>query len=45
VDAERVTLRTYDPNWPDRDDVALTVDAMGVRQSTGEPVFGLLLLD
>jgi hypothetical protein len=45
MDAEGVTLRTYDPNWPDRDDVALSVDAMGVRQSTGEPVFGLLLLD
>jgi hypothetical protein len=40
-----MTLRIYDPNWPDRDDVTLTVDATGIRQSTGEPLFGLLLLD
>lgn len=40
-----VTLRIYDPNWPDRDDVALTLDSAGLRQSTGEGLFGLLLLD
>jgi hypothetical protein len=33
------------PNWPDRDDVSITVDAAGIRQSTGEVLFGLLLLD
>lgn len=40
-----VTLRIYDPNWPDRDDVMLTLDGTGIRQSTGEPLFGLLRLD
>jgi hypothetical protein len=39
------TLRIYDPNWPGRDDVTITVDADGIRQSTGEVLFGLLLLD
>lgn len=41
---DAVTLRIYDPNWPGRDDVTLTFDATGVLQSTGEPLFGLLLL-
>jgi hypothetical protein len=45
IDAECVTFRTYDPNWPDRDDVTLTLDSMGLRQSTGEGLLGLLLLD
>jgi len=40
-----VALRIYDPNWPDRDHVTLTLDAGGVRQSTGEPLDGLVLLD
>jgi hypothetical protein len=40
-----VTLRIYDPNWPDRDDVTPTLDPTGLRQSTGEALFGLLLLD
>ena len=39
------TLRMYDPNWPGRDDVTITVDPGGIRQSTGEVLFGLLLLD
>ena len=39
-----VTLRVYDPNWPGRDDVTLTVDGAGVRQSTGEPLGGLIVL-
>jgi hypothetical protein len=38
------TLRIYDPNWPGSDDVRITVDADGIRQSTGEVLFGLLLL-
>jgi hypothetical protein len=45
TDGETTTLRIYDPNWPDRDDVSITVDAAGIRQSTGEVLFGLLLLD
>lgn len=40
-----VTLRVYDPNWADRDDITLTLDGTGLRQSTGERLFGLLLLD
>jgi hypothetical protein len=34
------TIRLYDPNWPDRDDVTLTIDAFGLRQNSGEPLFG-----
>jgi hypothetical protein len=37
-----VTLRLYDPNWPDRDDVTLTVSPQAFRQSTGEPLRGLI---
>ena len=39
------TLRLYDPNWPDRDDVTITLDAAGLQQSTGEPLQGILALD
>ena len=39
-----VTLQIYDPNWPGRDDIALTIDGAGVRQSTGEPLGGLIVL-
>jgi hypothetical protein len=45
ADGPSTTLRIYDPNWPRRDDVSITVDADGIRQSTGERLFGLLLLD
>jgi len=38
------TLQLYDPNWPDRDDVTVTLDATGLRQSTGEPLEGILAL-
>ncbi len=38
------TLRLYDPNWPDRDDVKITIGAGGLRQSTGEPLTGILAL-
>lgn len=34
------TIRVYDPNWPDRDDVTVTLDAFGVRQNSGEPLIG-----
>ncbi len=37
---ETVSLRLYDPNWPDRDDIAVTADASGIRQSSGETLFG-----
>ena len=45
ADGATTTIRVYDPNWPARDDVSITVDTNGIRQSTGEPLFGLLLLD
>ena len=36
------TIHLYDPNWPDCDDVTLTLSSAGFRQSTGEPLFGLV---
>jgi hypothetical protein len=40
-----VTLRIYDPNWPSRDDVAITLGMDGeIHQSTGEPLAGILSL-
>jgi hypothetical protein len=39
-----VTIRLYDSNWPGRDDVTVTLDGTGLRQSTGEPLVGLLHL-
>jgi hypothetical protein len=45
-DGRGVTLRLYDPNWPDRDDVTATIHLdpafrpTGVEQSTGEPLLG-----
>lgn len=45
-DGQGVTLRIYDPNWPDRDDVTVTLHLdpalrpTGLEQSTGEPVLG-----
>jgi hypothetical protein len=38
------TIRLYDPNWPDRDDVSITLMRGGFLQSTGEPLFGLIAL-
>jgi hypothetical protein len=38
------TVRLYDPNWPNRDDVTLTLTPRGFRQSTGEPLEGILAL-
>lgn len=48
VDANSVSLRLYDPNWPDRDDVEarmFVVDAELPRfeSSTGEPLVGFFL--
>jgi hypothetical protein len=45
IDANATTVRIYDPNWPDQDDVSITLDGAGIQQSTGEVLFGLLLLD
>jgi hypothetical protein len=45
-----VTLRLYDPNWPDRDDVTVTIQLdpalrpTGLSQSTGEPLLGWFVL-
>jgi hypothetical protein len=38
------TVHVYDPNWPDRDDVTLHLSIAGLRQSTGEPLFGVISL-
>lgn len=38
------TIRLYDPNWPDRDDVAIHLSTAGFRQSTGEPLLGAISL-
>jgi len=38
------TIHLYDPNWPDRDDVALHFSTAGLRQSTGEPLLGVISL-
>jgi len=49
-DGRGVTLRLYDPNWPDRDDVSITLDLdpafrpINLRQSTGEPLLGWFVL-
>jgi len=39
-----ITLRLYDPNWPDRDDVSVTLGREGFSQSTGERLQGVLAL-
>ncbi len=38
-------LRIYDPNWPDRDDVVVTLGTDRITQSTGEALYGVLALD
>ena len=44
AEPDGITIRIYDPNWPDRDDVELRVDLRGrapsFAQSTGEPLHG-----
>jgi hypothetical protein len=48
-DGRGVTLRLYDPNWPDNDAVTATIHLdpafrpTGLEQSTGEPLLGLFL--
>jgi hypothetical protein len=49
-DGRGATLRLYDPNWPDRDDVTVTIELdpalrpTGLSQSTGEPLLGWFVL-
>ncbi len=49
-DGRGVTLNLYDPNWPDRDDVTITIHLdpafrpTGMSQSTGEPLLGWFVL-
>jgi hypothetical protein len=49
-DGQGVTLRIYDPNWPDRDDVAVTIHLdnalrpASLSQSTGESLLGWFIL-
>ncbi len=38
------TLHLYDPNWPDRDDVTVTLSPAGMGQSTGERLLGVIAL-
>lgn len=45
IEGETVRLSIYDPNWPDRDDVAVVIEPNLIRQSTGEPLYGILALD
>lgn len=39
-----ITLRLYDPNHPDRDDVTVSLSPDGHTQSTGEPLLGVIAL-
>jgi hypothetical protein len=39
-----ITLRLYDPNWPDRDDVTVSLSPGGMGQSTGERLLGVITL-
>jgi hypothetical protein len=41
---DSVTLRIYDSNHPDADDITIVADAAGVRQSTHETLYGFLQL-
>jgi hypothetical protein len=38
------TIRVYDPNWPDRDDISLQLTSAGFRQATGEALLGVICL-
>ena len=44
IEGEIITLRIYDPNWPNHDDVAVAIETDWIRQSTGEPLYGMLRL-
>lgn len=45
IEGETIRLNLYDPNWPDRDDIAVVIEPGLIRQSTGEPLNGVLALD
>jgi hypothetical protein len=45
ADDGTITISIYDPNWPTRDDVVLTLAPDGATQSTAEPLLGTLALD
>lgn len=38
------TIGAYDPNWPNRDDISVTIGSAGLGQSTGEPLLGVISL-
>jgi len=44
IDDDTIRIRIYDPNWPDRDDVTVSLDGTS-PQSTGEAVLGVVALD
>ncbi len=41
---DAVTLSVYDPNWPGRDDVSVTLEAFRLRESTGEALGSVIRL-
>lgn len=41
LDEDHSAIRIYDPNYPDRDDVAIRLERHPVGESNGQPVFGL----
>lgn len=45
IEGDTTQLNVYDPNWPDRDNVAVIIQPGLIRQSTGEPLNGILALD
>jgi len=45
IETDTIRLRLYDPNWPNRDDVAVVIEPGLIRQSTGELLNGVLALD
>jgi hypothetical protein len=48
VEPQRISIRVYDPNWPDRDDVEARIlleagRAVRLESSTGEPLMGFFV--
>jgi len=41
---DATTLRIYDPNHPDSDDITIVADATGIHQSTQETLYGFFRL-
>jgi hypothetical protein len=44
ADGDTTTLRICDPNWPNRDDVTITIGLTAIAQSTAEDLAGLVRL-